>query len=61
MSRFPALEAFILATLAEEGEVRPPLARLAQEWFWQSATALQARGLVISDQLAGVVRPKEAA
>lgn len=61
VSRFPGLEATILRTIEEEGQVRPPQARLAQEWFWQAAAALQARGLVVADQLEGVVRRKEAA
>lgn len=56
MTRFPGVEALILKTLAEEGEVRPPAERLAQEYFWMAAAALQARGLCVADQGGGVVR-----
>lgn len=56
MNRFPCLEAQMLKTLQEAGELRPPTGRLAEEWFWQAAAWLQARGLCIADQAAGVVR-----
>lgn len=59
MSRFPGLEATILRTLGEEGCARPPLELLAREYFWQAAAALQARGLVVTDQVAGCVRPAQ--
>lgn len=35
--------------------MRPPAERLAEEWFWQAAANLQARGLCVVDQVAGVV------
>lgn len=56
MSRFPGLEAKILKTLEEEEEVRPPAGRIGQEYFWQAASMLQAKGLAVADQMAGVVR-----
>lgn len=56
MTRFPGLESLILRTLDEQGEMRPPVSRLAQEYFWIAASQLKARGLVDADQIAGVVR-----
>lgn len=56
MTRLPGLEATILRTLEEQGEVRPPLTRIAQEYFWLAASRLQAQGKVVADQRAGVVR-----
>ena len=56
MNRFPGLEATILKTLGEEGEVSPPPGRLAEEYFWQAASRLQGLGLCVADQVAGVVR-----
>lgn len=56
MTRFPAVEAAILRDLNERGEARPPQGRLAEEYFWQAASRLQAQGLCRVDQMAGVVR-----
>jgi len=56
MTRLPGLEAKILRALEEEGEIRPPADRLAQEWFWLAASHLHTRGLVMADQAAGIVR-----
>lgn len=50
------LEERILADLRRGEEVKPPTPRLAQEWFWIAASRLQARGLCVADQRAGVVR-----
>ncbi len=56
MTRSPGLEALILRTLEEEGEMRAPKNRLDEEYFWLAASRLQARGLVVADQRAGIVR-----
>lgn len=55
-ARWPNLERQILAILEEKGEVLPPPSALAREYFWQAASSLQAQGLVVADQVAGVVR-----
>ena len=50
------LESRILAELEKVGEVKPPVSRLAQEWFWIAAGRLQSRGLCVADQRAAVVK-----
>ena len=54
--RNPRLECLILERLRTERELAPPSSRYAQEIFWQAASRLHSRGLVISDQFAGVIR-----
>lgn len=59
MSFWSRLEERILADLREAEKVRPPVPRLAQEYFWIAASRLQARKLCVADQQAGVVRRVE--
>lgn len=60
MSRHPGIRAEILEDLLLRGESRPPAARLRQEWYWQEAASLQARGVCVADQREGVVRTLKA-
>lgn len=50
------IERLILERLRAEEQIAPPSDRYAQEVFWLAASRLQARGLAVADQFAGVVR-----